>query len=79
MTNEIKEVLDDLKSFSKNFISGVNIKSNVQKKNNTPAVVIKKEEIKELTEEGKFQEIPLFKGTMEQLDNLTILKEEGKE
>ena len=34
--------------------------------------------LKELTEEGKFQEIPLFKGTMEQLDNLTILKEEGK-
>lgn len=39
----------------------------------------KKEEIKELKEEGKSQEIPLFEGTMEQLDNLTILKEEGKE
>jgi hypothetical protein len=35
--------------------------------------------LKELKEEGKFQEIPLFEGTMEQLDNLTILKEEGKE
>ena len=34
--------------------------------------------LKELKEEGKFQEIPLFEGTMEQLDNLTILKEEGK-
>lgn len=33
---------NNLKSFSKNFISGVKIKSNVQKKNNTPAVVIKK-------------------------------------
>ena len=35
---------NDLKSFSKNFIIGVKIKSNVQKKNNTPAVVIKKKE-----------------------------------
>lgn len=34
--------------------------------------------LKELKEEGKFQEIPLFEGTMEQLDNLTILNEEGK-
>lgn len=34
--------------------------------------------LKELKEEGKSQEIPLFEGTMEQLDNLTILKEEGK-
>ena len=33
---------NNLKSFSKNFISGVKIKSNVQKKNNTSAVVIKK-------------------------------------
>ena len=33
---------NNLKSFSKNFISGVKIKSNVQKKNSTPAVVIKK-------------------------------------
>lgn len=33
--------------------------------------------LKELKEEGKPQEIPLFEGTMEQLDNLTILKEEG--
>jgi hypothetical protein len=35
--------------------------------------------LQELKEEGKSQEIPLFEGTMEQLDNLTILKEEGKE
>lgn len=34
--------------------------------------------LQELKEESKFQEIPLFEGTMEQLDNLTILKEEGK-
>lgn len=37
-TNEVNNV----KSYSKNFVSNVKIKSNVQKKNNTPAVVVKK-------------------------------------
>lgn len=41
--------------------------------------IVFKKRLQELKEEGKSQEIPLFEGTMEQLDNLTILKEEGEE